>query len=144
MVQTEKPRHHWRTIIIVLVLIVAILAWGVWYKLFREVGTYYANDLDHWQHGSIGAEGQQGLPMWIFFVLPRMFPEYLPRPGGWGALGLPTASSEELPIGFTKETVGIPRVAINCAFCHTATYRLAPGPPAGPPGPQSQVQTTIL
>ena len=26
---------------------------------------------------------------------------------------------KELPIGFTKETVGIPRVGVNCAGCHT-------------------------
>ena len=28
-----------------------------------------------------------------------------------------------LPIGFSKQTIGIERVGINCAFCHTATYR---------------------
>ena len=144
MLNLEQPKRRWPMVAVVVALIVAFLAWGAWYKLFREVPTHYASALDHWQHGSIGTEGQQGIPMWIFIVLPRMFPEYLPRPGGWGALGLPTASSEELPIGFTKETVGIERVGINCAFCHTATYRLSPGPPTGPPGPEGDVMTNIV
>lgn len=144
MLQLEQPKHHWRTVLIIFLLIVLVVGWGAWYKLFRQVDTYYASDLDHWQHGSIGAEGQQGMPLWIFIVLPRMFPEYLPRPGGWASLGLPTATAEELPIGFTKTTVGVERVGINCAFCHTATYRLAPGPPTGPPGPEADVKTNIV
>src|SRR5215472_11098485 len=124
MVQLEQRKKRWPVVVVVILVIAALLAWGVWYKLFREVDTYYASNLDHWRHGTIGTEGQQGMPLWIFMVLPRMFPEYLPRPGGWGALGLATANADELPIGFTKVTVGIERVGINCAFCHTATYRL--------------------
>jgi mono/diheme cytochrome c family protein len=30
---------------------------------------------------------------------------------------------QELPIGFTKKTIGFSRVANNCASCHTASYR---------------------
>jgi mono/diheme cytochrome c family protein len=144
MVQLEQRKKRWPVVVGVILVIAALLAWGVWYKLFREVDTYYASNLDHWRHGTIGTEGQQGMPLWIFMVLPRMFPEYLPRPGGWGSLGLATANADELPIGFTKVTVGIERVGINCAFCHTATYRLAPGPPTGPPGPEADVQTNIV
>ena len=144
MVQVEQPKRRWPVVVAVLLLLVGFLAWGAWYKLFRQVDTYYASDLDHWNHGSIGTEGQQGMPLWIFMVLPRMFPEYLPRPGGWGALGVPTARPEELPIGFTKTVVGVERVGINCAFCHTATYRLAPGPTTGAPGPEAEVQTNIV
>ena len=144
MVKVEQPKHHWRTVVVVLVIIVAALGWLTWYKLFREVNTYYASEIDHWQHGSIGTESKQGIPLWIFIVLPRLFPEHLPRPGGWGTVGLPTATSDELPIGFTKETVGIERVGITCSFCHTATYRLAPGPPTGPPGPENEVKTNIV
>jgi hypothetical protein len=144
MVQTEQPKHHWRNAALVLLLIAALLGWGVWYKLFRQVDTYYASELDHWQHGSIGTETNQGIPFWIFMVLPRMFPEYLPGPGGWTSLGLPTQPGEELPIGLTKEVVGIERVGITCSFCHTATYRLSPGPPTAAPGPEDQVKTVIV
>ncbi len=32
---------------------------------------------------------------------------------------------QELPVGFTKKVIGFPRVANNCAVCHTVSYRLA-------------------
>ena len=28
-----------------------------------------------------------------------------------------------MPIGFTKKTIGFPRVANNCAICHVTRYR---------------------
>ena len=31
-----------------------------------------------------------------------------------------------MPVGFTKKTIGFPRVANNCAVCHTAAYRTKP------------------
>src|SRR5437867_11030675 len=52
-----------------------------------------------------------------------MFPEHVPGPGGYRAFGVLWEEGEELPIGFTKKVVGFPRVANNCAACHTASYR---------------------
>ena len=78
------------------------------------------------KYGSIGAEHDAGIPYWIFYVLPRMFPEKLPGPGGYASLGVPWEQGQELPVGFTKKTIGFPRVANNCAVCHTATYRSRP------------------
>jgi mono/diheme cytochrome c family protein len=144
MIPLEQPKSHKLTIIIVVLLILAVLAYGAWYKLLREVDPYHASELEHFEHGSVGTEAQQGMPLWIWIVLPRMFPEYLPRPGGWGAIGLPTENFEELPVGFSKVTVGVERVGINCSFCHTATWRAAPGPPTGPTGPEAQVVTHIV
>jgi len=31
-----------------------------------------------------------------------------------------------MPLGFTKETIGFPRVAINCSTCHITRYRTSP------------------
>ena len=39
------------------------------------------------------------------------------------ALGATWEMGKELPIGFTKEKVGMDRVGVNCAACHTATVR---------------------
>src|SRR3977135_3748362 len=75
------------------------------------------------KYGSIGAERDAGMPYWIFYVLPRMFPDTLPTPGGLAALGVSWEQGQELPIGFTKKVVGFPRVANNCASCHAAGYR---------------------
>ena len=92
---------------------------------------------EQFKYGSIGAENDQGLPFWILVVLPKMFPEYLPRPGGWASLGLSWEQGRELPMGFSKKTIGFDRVAINCALCHTGRVR-KPGEavpriyPAGP------------
>src|SRR5439155_1006401 len=46
-----------------------------------------------------------------------------PGPGRYRAFGVLWEEGGELPIGFTKKVVGFPRVANNCAVCHTASYR---------------------
>src|SRR5262249_48087582 len=64
-----------------------------------------------------------GVPYWIWLVLPRIFPEYLPGPGGDASLGLLAKDGHGLPGGFSKVTIGVPRVRINCAVCHAASFR---------------------
>lgn len=86
--------------------------------------------VDHFKYGSVGIESEEGLPYWIWQVLPRMFPEKLPGPGGYASLGVIWEPGRELPIGFSKRSVfGSDRVAVNCAFCHTAVYRTSPDAP---------------
>jgi mono/diheme cytochrome c family protein len=115
--------------IVVLVVIGAIGGYIAWDRGFRE------HPQEAWvtetpemrfKYGSIGAEHDAGIPYWIFYVLPRIFPEKLPKPGGYAGLGVPWEQGQELPVGFTKKTIGFPRVANNCAVCHTATYRTKP------------------
>ena len=55
-------------------------------------------------------------------MLPRIFPEYLPGPGGYASIGILSKDGHEMPIGLSKVTIGFPRVGINCAMCHTASY----------------------
>ena len=83
------------------------------------------------KYGSIGAEHDAGVPYWIFYVLPRVFPEKFVQdgkvaPGGFAGLGVAWEQGQELPVGFTKKTIGFARVANNCAVCHTTSYRVAP------------------
>lgn len=116
--------------ILVLVVVGAI---GAWLLLFRPVAQAGTNDpVRLFNHGSIGNEEQQGIPYWIWRVLPQVFPEHLPNRGdGYGAFGVHWEPGSELPVGFGQMTLGvIPRVAPNCAFCHQSTYRLAPESPA--------------
>jgi mono/diheme cytochrome c family protein len=77
-------------------------------------------------YGSIGAERTDGIPYWIWLVLPRLFPEYQKYPGGYLAVGMSWEEGTEMPIGLSKKTVGYVRVAANCALCHTASYRTTP------------------
>ena len=50
----------------------------------------------------------------------------LPGPGGYASLGILSRDGHEMPVGFSKVTVGFPRVGINCAVCHTASFRARP------------------
>jgi hypothetical protein len=93
---------------------------------------------NHFKYGSVGIESEEGFPYWLWQALPRVFADKLPRPGGYGAFGFVWEPGHDLPVGFSRaDLLGGPRIAINCAFCHTTAYRLEPtGPrtlvPAGP------------
>jgi len=113
-------------VVAVLVALGAIVAFTAWYKLCRDVpqpAWITADQRDDFLYGSMGGEGTQGMPYWIWLVLPRMFPEYLPGPGGYASLGLPWEEGKEMPAGFSKKTVGFVRVGQNCAICHSTSYR---------------------
>ncbi len=132
----------------------AAIVGGVAYvKFFRELpAPYFASDEEHFpvrldRH----RDGEQGVPYWIWLVLPRIFPEHLPRPGGYAALGLVGKDGQEMPVGLSKVTVGYPRVGINCALCHTARWReqsgdpptIVPAAPAHQTGAQEYVRFLI-
>jgi hypothetical protein len=95
----------------------------------RRSAPAFDSDEDHFLFGSIGAEERTGVPYWIWLVLPRIFPEHLPAPGGYAALGIAWKEGYEMPVGFTKVTGGYPRVGINCAMCHTAVEMRPSAPP---------------
>jgi RoxA-like, cytochrome c-like len=140
MAETGKKKFGWK--IGLLILIVLVIALGIigWQKFFREepqpAWVMSTPDM-RFKYGSIGGEYDAGIPYWIFYVLPRMFPEKLPGPGGYASLGVAWEQGQELPIGFTKKVIGFPRVANNCAACHTASYRKSPNdnPVFVPTGP---------
>jgi mono/diheme cytochrome c family protein len=148
---TSVARGRWRALAITLGILLALIVFGAgfgWYKFFREEpDPAFATEAMRFKYGSIGTERDAGIPYWIFLVLPRMFPEYLPGPGGYRAFGLPWEEGRELPVGFTKKVVGFPRVGNNCAVCHAATYRSADAetPTVVVPGPghTSNVQALL-
>jgi hypothetical protein len=116
-----------RIVIGVLVLLVALVGLFVYDRFFRaEPAPFFASDEEHFLYGSVGTEADQGVPYWIWLVLPRIFPEYLPAPGGYASIGIIGRDGHEMPIGLSKVTVGFPRVGINCAMCHAASFRAAP------------------
>lgn len=122
----NRKVRKWVLVGAVLFLLAIPVALVAWHKLFRELpqpdwitGDPQANFL----YGSIGSEAEGGIPYWIVVVLPRIFPEYLPGPGGYASLGLPWEEGKELPAGFSKKTIGFERVGFNCALCHAVQYR---------------------
>jgi len=125
-------RIFWRAIFVLLIILV-VGAGGLYLLLFRPVAQDPTNDLaDLFNHRSIGNEEAQGLPYWIWRVLPQIFPDHLPgNKDGWGTFGLYWQAGDDVPVGLSVRTLGvIPRVAPNCAFCHQGSYRLRPDDPA--------------
>ena len=117
------PRWLIRAGIVVLIL-GAVLGYIGWERFFRDYGQpAFATPDERFKYGSFGQEYDAGIPYWIFYVLPRVFPDKLPGPGGYASFGVAWEQGHELPIGFTKRRIGFDRVANNCAACHTAAYR---------------------
>ncbi len=125
-------QSRWKQKLIVLALFLVLLAvpvaWFAWYNFFRQVPQpeWITGDPEmNFMYGSIGGEASAGLPYWLIVVLPRIFGEYVPGPGGYAAFGVPWEEGRELPVGFSKKTVGFERVGFNCAMCHAAQYRIS-------------------
>jgi len=124
-----RKRRKWVVIVAVLILLAIPVGLLVWNKLFRELPQpdwITENESANFLYGSIGSEAEAGIPYWIVVVLPRIFPEYLPGPGGYASLGLPWEEGKEFPAGFSKKTIGFERVGFNCALCHAQSYRTRP------------------
>ena len=122
-VTLTRARSRWLAALAGLLAVMALLAIVGWYKLYREVTVDYADEADHFKYGSTGTEAQAGLPLYVWKVLPRVCPDLLPGPGGYASLGMIYEPGHDTPIGFSVKTIGFPRIAINCAFCHTGTVR---------------------
>ncbi len=145
----SRLQRLWTVVAIVAIAVFAIAGIVAYVKLYRsQPARVFASDEDHFLFGSTGTEREHGIPYWIWLVLPRIFPEHLPRPGGYAALGVASRQGEEMPVGFSKLTIGYPRVGTNCALCHTARWRVRPGAPstivAAGPAHQTGAQDTVV
>ena len=108
----------------IVAIFVACAGYVLWDNLMRtEPDTNYASIEEHYKHGAIGLGGDNRVPYWIWKVLPDMFPEKLPGPGGWASLGLIYEEGHDLPVGFAKRHIGYDAVEANCALCHTGEFR---------------------
>jgi len=129
-------------ILIGLVLLAGAVGLYGYYGLRRAAPVpQFASAEEQFLYGSIGTEDEHGVPYLIWLVLPRIFPEYLPAPGGYASIGLVARDGHEMPIGLSKVQIGVQRVGVNCALCHTATVRTNPGelPRVFPGAPAHQV-----
>jgi mono/diheme cytochrome c family protein len=85
----------------------------------------YADINEHFKYGTIGGEAANGIPYWIWKVLPVTFADKLPGEG-YTSLGFIQEAGQDLPIGFSQSKIGVERVGQNCATCHTGTLRETP------------------
>ena len=128
----EIRRARW---LILLVAVIAVIAVGFSYLIWRftrDDPVRYADPEEHFKYGSTGGERESGIPYWIWKVLPKMFPEYLPgktyTPGReYASLGFLYEPGKDLPIGVSRRnTQGLDRVFLNCAICHAGSVRETP------------------
>lgn len=142
-VEAWRHRHRWRLYIVLIVVAVlvtlAVLAIVAGLKLLSRItenaAPTYASIEEHFKYGSIGSEPTNGVPYWIWKTLPSLFPEEFGRRQDYSAFGFLYETGEDgaprdLPIGISKREVsGVDVVWLNCATCHTGTWREAPDAP---------------
>ena len=137
---TTKRTRKQKIASILAVLVVLGLAAGVfaWYQVFREVPqpeSITGDPRENFLYGSIGAEAEAGIPYLLIVVLPRVFPEHLPGPGGYASLGLPWRR------GASSRSASRRRRSASSASASTAPSATPPAtapartsrPPSSPP-----------
>ena len=139
-----------RSFLAIIAVILAIMLWLVWPFISDRGPVQYANDEEHFLYGSIGGEDSDGIPYWIFKVLPTAFADKLPGEG-LTSFGFIQESDRELPIGFARSTnyLGLDVVTQNCATCHVGLLRESAADPtpriiSAMPGFTVDLQSFIL
>lgn len=137
---------------VIVVLVVALLIAGgipIYNFLTRNNPVVYADIVEQYKYGSVGTEEKQGVPYEIWAVMPEVFSDLLP-PGqgkGYARFGLIYERGHDRPIGTTYREKPIGLVSLNCAVCHTGTYRASPTSPRqvvlGMPANRLQIQEYI-
>ena len=124
MIQTMvKFVTRFVTLVVIVVLSVAIALAS---PLVTNNGPVtYGNAVEHFKYGSIGSEPANGVPYWIWKVMPVMFSDLLPGEG-YGSLGFLYEADHEFPVGFSQRKTLVNRVGLNCAVCHAGLVQQTP------------------
>jgi len=112
-------------------LFLAMFVWGAATFLMAPIIPKQVSDEDHFKYGSIGNDGAAGIPYPIWVALPDVCARHLPRGAkGYAAFGFlwerGRDPARDQPVGFSRARVGVERMSINCAICHTVRARTAP------------------
>jgi hypothetical protein len=123
----HRPAVRVVTVLVVLLLVLA--GYAGWYNLVRaEPDAQIADNAEHYKYGAIGLGSGSRIPYWIWKVMPEMFSDKLPTPGGgWASLGMIYEDGHDLPVGFSKRHIGFDSVEPNCSLCHVGLVRSAAG-----------------
>ncbi len=107
---------------LILVVGVILVITNLW-RLYTNEPVRYSGIVDHFKYGSIGSESESGLPYWMWRALPIMFADEL-GPEGLAKFGFLYEEGKDLPIGVSRRNYrGVEVAWLNCAVCHTGTYR---------------------
>src|SRR5207244_12875359 len=122
--QTTKSRGwKWRIVLLVVVALVAIGFSYLTWRFTRDDPVTYTDPEEHFKYGSTGGERESGIPYWIWKVLPKMFPEYLPgktyTPGTeYASLGFLYDPGRDLPIAVSRRITQV----ISRGILHSASF----------------------
>jgi hypothetical protein len=115
-----------------LLVITAIVIVSLASRFLADVPVDYADIEEHFKYGSTGGEREAGFPYWVWKALPHVCEKVLPggtrEPGReYESFGFLYEDGRDLPIGMSKRRhLGLERVFLNCAVCHTSTVRDVP------------------
>jgi hypothetical protein len=141
-VEGWRGERQWRlnlflivvALLIVLGLVVLFIGGYLVLRMARSDTPTYASITDHFKYGSIGAEHRDsGIPYALWKTLPSLYPEEFGGRDDYAAFGFLYEKDEnghqrDLPIGIARREVnGVEVVWLNCATCHTGTWRAAKG-----------------
>ena len=113
---------------VALLVVILAIAGGAWYYLFRQVPRTYTSIDEHFKYGSVGVEAANGIPYWVWAVLPRVFSDKIGAEG-YRSFGFIYENGHDTPIGTSVMTVGFPRLGINCGLCHVGSVRTGASEP---------------
>ena len=120
--------NKWKVASITIVALVLVTAIFTALRFQTDRAVQYADIEEHFKYGSLGGERNLGIPYWIWRAVPRLcpelFPDRLPGDRGLESIGMLYEGDRTLPVGVSRRRhLGIDRVFMNCAVCHTSTYR---------------------
>ena len=86
---TLSIRSRWVQLGLAVAALTIVAVVFVYAQFFREPApARFDSADDDFLFGSVGTEASDGVPYWVWLVLPRIFPDLLPGPGGYAALGI--------------------------------------------------------
>jgi mono/diheme cytochrome c family protein len=142
----DALHRRWRLLIPAYILLAVIALIGIvgtilgvilLWQLAQNRTPYYADIVEEFKYGSIGAEPHSGIPYRIWRALPMLFPEDFRGRQDYSAFGFLYESDadgrqRDLPIGISRRTYrDVDVVWFNCATCHTGTVSATMTDPDG-------------
>ncbi len=132
----STPRKWWwrllKWLAIALIIPIAIGGYAA-IRFLPDHAVEYADAEEQFKYGSTGGERTVGFPYWIWQAMPQVCSQHLPagaampQATAYAAFGMVYEPGKDLPIGISKRrNLGIDRVFLNCAACHTSTVRDTP------------------
>jgi hypothetical protein len=119
---SNSVRPWWQRVWLWLIGGILVLAFWLISFFTSNVPVDYPDIEDQFKYGSLGSEIVNGIPYWIWRVMPELFADQLPGKG-YESLGFIQEPGKDLAVGFSKRKVVVNRVGLNCATCHTGTFR---------------------